>query len=238
MRDSAVGEPLWALGAAVLLLEDLPMDDLARDAAELAVAHWPSGLDLGRGTTEKLVRRMTEYAGADRVTALLLDRSEAGGSAAMATELALLGPLRDALADPASFARLGDRLPESLPGCSLQGPMSWPRSWARRSAGSAWPGPTRPCALLRIAALMDGRNGPPADRERAVDLARSLLLPTFSIRTPTRRRRAGRRSRGGCGTSWLPTWCRRSISAGRARSRTVPGPTHRWLGRSRSRAAS
>lgn len=153
------------------------MDDLARDAAELTLAHWPEGLILGRGTTEKLLRRATEYAGPERVASVLLDRSTAGGSAALATELVLLGPLREALSSPAGFADFGDRLPTTPPALHPEAAEELAEMLGEALGWVGLAGADAPRALLGIAALMDGANGAAADRERAVDLARELLLP-------------------------------------------------------------
>ena len=227
--DSAVDRPLWALGAAVLLLEDLPMDDLARDASELALAHWPPGLDLGLGTTEKLLRRMADYSGADRVSDMVRERSAAGGSASLAVESARLGRLREALDNPESFARLEHTLPATAPllepaaAAELDDMLGEALGWVALAGDDA------PRALLRITALMDG-SGPAADRDRAEELARTLLLPAVL-----------ERDADPVSAGWppMPRWLWDALAPNLVPvldiGRELPGQelseaTHRWLG--------
>ncbi|MGY1620450.1 hypothetical protein ACI797_27230 [Geodermatophilus sp. SYSU D00691] len=175
--SSAVEKPLWALGAAVLLLEDLPFDELAGDAAELAVEHWPDGLELGRRTTETLLRRMIGQLGENRVSKVILDLASAGGAAALAIELVQLNPIKEALASPTAFARLEHTLPQKVSvlhpaaAAELDEVLGEALGWVELAGDDA------PRALLRIAALMQGRAGVAADRANAVDLARELLVP-------------------------------------------------------------
>jgi hypothetical protein len=174
--DSTADQPLWALGAAVLLLDDQPMAELERDAAELVLQEWPADVELGPRTTEVLLARLAaRISPPSRVTQALLTRSRDGGG--LAVQLAFLGPVRAALADPAAYARLGAALTTSLPPLSAGARRELDDVLADALAWVPLAGRSAPRALLSIAALIDQRHGDASVRAHAVRLAEEVLLP-------------------------------------------------------------
>jgi hypothetical protein len=57
-RDSTADAPLWALGAAALLLDEPLPGAASRDAVAVVLTHWPAEVSLGRRTTERLRARL------------------------------------------------------------------------------------------------------------------------------------------------------------------------------------
>ena len=176
--DSATDRPLWALGAAVLLLDDQPIAELERDAAELVLDQWPADVELGPRTTELLLARLAaRISPPSRVTETLLARSRDGGG--LAVQLAFLGPVREALADPAAYARLGATLTTGLPPLSASARRELDDVLADALAWVPLAGRSGPRALLSIAALVDPGHGDASVRAQTVRLAEELLLPAL-----------------------------------------------------------
>ncbi|MGY1632235.1 hypothetical protein ACI784_11085 [Geodermatophilus sp. SYSU D01186] len=170
---SATDEPLWALGAAVLLLDDLPWDELAEDAAELVLACWPRALDAEVSTINLLLDRLHEHADWDTI-ANAISRRAPDASESLVEQLVRVDPLREALAGPAEYRRTGRSVPTSLPGL-LPGMQNELETILRNALD--WvdgAGAIAPRALLHIASLLATTS--PLQR-RVTELARTLVVP-------------------------------------------------------------
>jgi hypothetical protein len=226
--DSTAAQPLWALAAAVLLLDDLPAE-LIRDAAELALEHWPTDAALGRSTTEVLLARLSAWISPpSRVAEVLLARSSPTNT--MATQLAVLGPVREALADPGAYEKLGSTLITSVPPLDpaarhdLDDVLADALAWVPLAGASA------PRALLAIAALVDRERSEPGLRTRAADLARTWLAPAMLAEGADPLASAWPPVPG-----WLWIELRSALSEALELGRHEPGlglpaAVHRWLG--------
>lgn len=171
--SSTVDRPLWALPAAVLMLEDLPFDELAADAAELVLAHWPPRLAAGKRTTDLLFRHLREHIDA----AVLADALRARAGATfdnVVTQLLYLEPLREALSSPDAYRRLAPTLPAEMPPLMPAVRADLDDSVAEALRWVAGAGELAPRALLQIAAFTGGEG---QHSGRIIELAKQLLVP-------------------------------------------------------------
>jgi GTPase-associated protein 1, N-terminal domain type 2/GTPase-associated protein 1, middle domain len=171
--SSAVEEPLWALGAAVLLLDELPEEDLAGDAAALVQAHWPRTLDGDASTIRELLGLLADHADCGTVAAAV-SRRDGDASPSLTEQLVRVETLRHVFSGPAQYLRTGyattPDLPDLSPGVQveLDGLLSPALDWV---AGA---GVIAPRALLDIASLLTAGS---ACAGRVTALAASLLIP-------------------------------------------------------------
>ncbi len=151
--------PLWALAAAVLLLDDA--DELAADAAALARDEWPADLPADSPLVRRVRDLVAEHAPPPVVEAPpsrldALRETARGRGPAEAGE---------------SLARTWSR----LSGAVRRG-METARQRAReRSTG----GDDVVASLLSVAALLDESPALAGDRREVVDLAREVLVPAL-----------------------------------------------------------
>ncbi|MGY1726805.1 hypothetical protein ACI79J_07515 [Geodermatophilus sp. SYSU D01062] len=189
---TAVDKPLWALGAAVLLDEDLP-ESFGFDAAAVVADHWPTGLDAGT-TFDRLLERVRELAASGSRAAEQLLKHADGRPDGVVAQQAWVKPVRTALTPPVDFAKH-----------PLQGPLAGAPPAAPREldevSDSALEEVTQAAdpvrALLEIAGQVDVGASSVNLRLRAVELAQELLVPRLLAPTTEPARR---------GWPPVPTW--------------------------------
>ncbi len=234
--DSTRDRPLWALGAAVLLDEDLA-EFFGADAAEVVAEHWPGSLG-AEGMAERLVQRVGEYA-APRSRALERIAARAGADPAGAdlagadldgvvARRAPLQPVRTAPAPTDDVDRYAvPEVPAASPAvrAELDELLSGALDEVPRAAD-----PVR--ALLAVAGQVDGAASDVELRLRTVELAREFLVPRLVEPTADP---AGR------GWEPVPAWLWNTVVPalaavpGLERGTELPGrnlaaAVHEWLG--------
>ncbi|MGY1741170.1 MULTISPECIES: GAP1-N2 domain-containing protein [unclassified Blastococcus] len=172
LGDSTIDEPLWALGAAVLLVDDLPWDTLAEDAAALVLGRWPRDLDSG-AVVPALLERVRLQRSASEIVAALQRRS-AGAPTGLSRQLVFLEPVREALASPAAFWRSDRALPRELPDLGPAAREELDQILAAALDWAASSGAVGPRALLEMARLVDSASDV---RGRMGIVARQLITP-------------------------------------------------------------
>ncbi|MGY1738016.1 GAP1-M domain-containing protein [Geodermatophilus sp. SYSU D00684] len=159
----ATRRPLWALGAAVLLLDDVDdLGDLAADAADLVRVQWPAELAGDGPLLHRLTGRLAVH------TRPVVDEAAVEGPTSRVE--VLWQDVRTRVVPEAgeSLARNLSR----LSGAVRRG-VEAARDRARERRGDDLPG-----SLLEVAALLDA-DAPAADRREVVDLASDVLVPAL-----------------------------------------------------------
>ncbi|MGY1738015.1 GAP1-N2 domain-containing protein [Geodermatophilus sp. SYSU D00684] len=172
VEDSTLDRPLWALGAAVLLDDDLA-EFFGSEAADVVAEHWPTSLP-AEATFDRLLERVRELAApGSHATERILERAGVDPHG-MVAHRASIEPVRTALASPVDFEK--HPLPGPLAAVSPAGLRVLDKvlGGALEKVSQAVD-PARD--LLEIAGLMDGTTNPVELRLRAVELARELLVP-------------------------------------------------------------
>ncbi|MGY1730322.1 hypothetical protein ACI798_02285 [Geodermatophilus sp. SYSU D01045] len=225
--DTTLDQPLWALGAAVLLDEDLA-EFFGSEAAEVAAAHWPARLE-SEELLEQVLEGVERYGEPD-VAADLRERVVSDPDSPIA-QRALLRPVLAALETPADFERLAHTLPQRP--IEVAPTLRTDLSDAVADALGRVPQADDPVgALLAVAAVMDSVASPLELRLRAVELARELVVPRLvePAADPVRR-----------GWPPVPSWLWDSLTPALAATPQLehgielPGEnlsaaTHEWLG--------
>ncbi|MGY1784740.1 GAP1-N2 domain-containing protein [Geodermatophilus sp. SYSU D00698] len=227
--NSTADRPMWALGAAVLLDDDLA-EFFGADAAEVAAAHWPARVD-AEEVLERVLECVERHAapGSD-AAARIRERLTSDPDSPLA-QRALLRPVLAALETPADFERLAHTLPQRP--IEVAPALRTDLGGAVADALGRVPQADDPVgALLAVAAVMDHVSSPLELRLRAVELARELVVPRLvePAADPVRR-----------GWPPVPSWLWDSLTRELAATPQLehgielPGEnlsaaTHEWLG--------
>ncbi|WP_170121434.1 hypothetical protein [Geodermatophilus tzadiensis] len=155
--------PLWALAAAVLLLDDA--DDLTADAAALARDEWPAGVPVGAPLVTRVLELVREHA-PPPVVAAPSARPDAWWETARGRVPADAGE---------SLSRTWFR----LSGAVRRG-VETARERARERQAEAG---DLPSSLLSVAALLDDSPALAEDRRQIAELAREVLVPAVLDRS-------------------------------------------------------
>ncbi|GAB3197979.1 hypothetical protein GCM10027261_24360 [Geodermatophilus arenarius] len=212
----ATRKPMWALGAAVLLLDDVDdLGDLAADAADLVREQEPAGLAGDGPLLHRLAGLLTAH------TRPVVDEAVTQGSPSRVD--ALWQDVRTRVVPEAGEALT--RNLSRLSGVVRRG-LEAAHDRARERRGDDLPG-----SLLAVAALLDA-DAPAADRREVLDLACDVLVPAL-LDARTDPLRAG----------WLPIpgWLWEELvpeleaaplfeDGGRLPGTVLSPRVHRWLG--------
>ncbi|GAB3197976.1 hypothetical protein GCM10027261_24350 [Geodermatophilus arenarius] len=227
--NSTADRPMWALGAAVLLDDDLA-EFFGSDAAEVAAAHWPARVD-AEEVLERVLECVERHAapGSD-AAARIRERLTSDPDSPLA-QRALLRPVLAALETPADFERLQHALPQRA--IEVAPALRTDLGDAVAEALDQVPQAEDPVgALLAVAPVVDSVASSLELRLRMVELARELVVPRLVDPTTDPIHR---------GWAPVPSWLWNSLMPALAAmpglqhgmelpGRNLSAATHEWLG--------